>query len=216
MKKVIMTLLFVVGLFVFSSEVNAANKLYFTKSGDRLYYDSGKIDDNTFINHQDMVPGKTYKDELIIENGTKTDYTLYFKIKEREQSNELNEFLDHIEMKIYLDDKLIYQGLAKGLDYTKDGINLQEALKLGEFKSNEEHKMVVETTLELEYSDTTERDGSWIDWQFYAEYKDELIEIEENPNTVDRIKTAFIIFTISLCAIIIILALMKKKERKAQ
>ena len=216
MKKVIMSLLFVVGLFIFSSEVNAANKLYFTKSGDRLYYDSGKIDDKTFINHQDMVPGKTYKDELIIENGTKTDYTLYFKIKEREQSNELNEFLDHIEMKIYLDGKLLYEGLAKGLDYTKGGINLQEALNLGVFQSNEEHKMVVETTLELEYSDTTERDSSWIDWEFYATYQGEVIEIEKNPNTVDRIKSMVIIFIISLCAIIFIIALMKKKEHKAQ
>lgn len=215
MKKILVPLLFIVGLFVFSSEVNAANKLYFTKSGERLYYDSGKIDDETFINHQDMVPGKTYTDELIIENGTKTDYTLYFKIKERNQSEELNEFLDHIEMKIYLDGKLLYEGLVKGLDYNTNGINLQRALNLGEYKQNEKHKMVVETTLELEYSDTTERDGSWIDWEFYAVYEDEIIPIEENPYTVDPIKTIFIIFIISLFAIIMIIALMRKK-RKAE
>ena len=215
MKKVLMGLVFIVGLFIFSKDVNAANKLYFTKSGDRLYYNSGKINDETFINHQDMIPGKKYTDELIIENGTKTDYTLYFKINERDQSEELEEFLDHIEMKIYLDGKLMYEGLVKGLDYTKDGINLQRALNLGMCRPNEEHKMVVETTLELEYSDTTEREESWIDWEFYAVYEDEIIPIDKNPLTIDTIKTIFIIFIISLFAIIMIIALLKK-GRKAE
>ncbi|MDE5831082.1 MAG: hypothetical protein K2H53_05640 [Clostridia bacterium] len=209
MKKVLMGLIFIVGIFIFSSEVNASNKLYFTKSGNRLYYDSGKIDDGAFINHQDMIPGKTFTDELIIENGTKTDYTLYFKIRERNQSEELNEFLDHIEMKIYLDGKLLYEGLVKGLDYTEEGISLQQALNLGEYKPHEEHKMVVETTLELEYSDTTERAGSWIDWQFYAVYEDEIIPIDKNPNTLDGIKTIFIMYIISLIAIIMIIVLLR-------
>lgn len=215
MKKLFNITFFAVALLIFGGKVSAANRLYFTNNGDRLYYDNEKIDDETFMNHQDMLPGKTYTDELIIENGTDTEYVLYFKVKERDQSEELSEFLDHIEMKIYLDDELIYEGYVKGKDYTEEGINLQDAVKLGDaaYKKGEEHKLVVETMLEYDYNDTTERDVSLIDWQFIAEYEEELIPIL--PNTGDNIITTVIISVVSIMALVFILiVLFRRKESK--
>lgn len=215
MKKLFNITFFAVALLIFGGRVSAANRLYFTNNGDRLYYDNEKIDDETFMNHQDMLPGKTYTDELIIENGTDTEYVLYFKVKERDQSEELSEFLDHIEMKIYLDDELIYEGYVKGKDYTEEGINLQDAVKLGDaaYKKGEEHKLVVETMLEYDYNDTTERDVSLIDWQFIAEYEEELIPIL--PNTGDNIITTVIISVVSIMALVFILiVLFRRKESK--
>lgn len=215
MKKIISILALVVGLTMFGTEVKATSELYFTNNGDRLYYDSKKLEDETFLNHQDMIPGRTYKDELIIKNGTTVDYMLYFTVKEVEQSKESKEFLDHIEMKIYIDDRLIYEGYVKGLDYLENGINLQNALKIGEYKPNEEHKMTVETTLDLEYDDITEKDASWIHWEFYAVYEEEVIPIEKNPNTYDNINKLFVIFVISLILIVAIVIIMYKRGRKA-
>ena len=52
------------------------------------------------MKHIDMTPGENFTDELYIENGTNTKYTLYFKVVPREQSAEANELLDNILMRI--------------------------------------------------------------------------------------------------------------------
>ena len=78
--------IFVVLCFTIPVEATSS-RLYFTESGDRLYYD-GELVDDTFMYHTDMVPGSNFSDELIIENGTGTTYTLYFKVVPREQSEE--------------------------------------------------------------------------------------------------------------------------------
>ena len=45
-------------------------------------HESSYIDEDVFMKHVDMAPGASYTDELLIENGTNTKYTLYFKTKE--------------------------------------------------------------------------------------------------------------------------------------
>ena len=83
MKKIVLFISF----FVFSilSVQAKENKLYFTEENDRLYYESKLIDEDVFMKHIDMTPGENFTDELLIENGTNTKYTLYFKIVPREQ-----------------------------------------------------------------------------------------------------------------------------------
>ena len=169
MKKV----LFILLLLLFITPVYAEeNKLYFTESDDRIYYKSSLLDENVFMKHLDMVPGKTFTDELIIENGTNTNYTLYFKVVPRSQSDKASLLLENIIMKISIDGKIIYNGKATGLDYSNNGINLQEAILLGDFVPSKESHMVVETMLSTEYNDTNNNELSYIDWAFYAQYDD--------------------------------------------
>ena len=164
------------------------NKLYFTEENNRLYYESKLIDENIFMKHVDMTPGESFTDELIIENGTNTKYTLYFKIVPREQSAEADELLDNIMMKIKLDDNVIYEGKATGLDYTEQGIDLQKAILLGEFTPSKNSKMVVETKLSENYDNTEFSDFSYIDWSFYAQYDDSEppVEIIASPDTMEN------------------------------
>ena len=162
------------------------NKLYFTEENNRLYYESKLIDENIFMKHVDMTPGESFTDKLIIENGTNTKYTLYFKIVPREQSAEADELLDNIMMKIKLDDNVIYEGKATGLDYTEQGIDLQKAILLGNFAPSKNSKMVVETKLSENYDNTEFNDFSYIDWSFYAQYDDSEppVEIIASPDTM--------------------------------
>lgn len=161
-----------------------SSRLYFTESEDCLYYD-GELLDDTFMYHTDMVPGSNFSDELIIENGTGTTYTLYFKVVPREQSEEANELLENITMRILLDGKVIYEGRASGLDYTGDGINLQNAVCLGEFTPSMVSQMIVETSLSTDYDNTSNREFSYIDWEFYGQYEDrDPSEIVDVPNTM--------------------------------
>ena len=145
------------------------NKLYFTEKDNRIYYESSLLDENVFMKHTDMTPGNLFRDELLIENGTNTKYTLYFKVVPREQSEEADKLLESINMKIFLDDSLIYEGKSTGLD---SSINLQNAVMLGEFIPSKESKLVVETSLSEDYDNTDFNELSYIDWEFYAQYDD--------------------------------------------
>ena len=212
MKKFIL----LISLFVFGiiSVQAKENKLYFTEDNNRLYYDSKLIDENVFMKHIDMTPGENFTDELYIENGTNTKYTLYFKVVPREQSAEANELLDNIVMRIKLDDKIIYEGKATGLDYTNQGINLQNAILLGEFTPSKNSKMVVETKLSENYDNTEFSDFSYIDWSFYAQYDDSEppVEIIVSPDTM---KNSFpFAFVFSVIIILIGLGIVKSAYKK--
>lgn len=190
------------------------NKLYFTEENNRLYYESKLIDENIFMKHVDMTPGESFTDELIIENGTNTKYTLYFKIVPREQSAEADELLDNIMMKIKLDDNVIYEGKATGLDYTEQGIDLQMAILLGNFAPSRNSKMVVETKLSENYDNTEFNDFSYIDWSFYAQYDDSEppVEIIASPDTM---KNSFpFAFVFSVIIILIGFGIIKSAYKK--
>ena len=190
------------------------NKLYFTEENNRLYYESKLIDENIFMKHVDMTPGESFTDKLIIENGTNTKYTLYFKIVPREQSAEADELLDNIMMKIKLDDNVIYEGKATGLDYTEQGIDLQKAILLGNFAPSKNSKMVVETKLSENYDNTEFNDFSYIDWSFYAQYDDSEppVEIIASPNTM---KNSFpFAFVFSVIIILIGFGIIKSAYKK--
>ena len=192
------------------------NKLYFTEENNRLYYESKLIDEDIFMKHIDMTPGESFTDELLIENGTNTKYTLYFKIVPREQSAEADELLENIIMKIKLDEEIIYEGKATGLDYTEQGIDLQKAILLGDFTPSKNSKMVVETKLSENYDNTELNEFSYIDWSFYAQYDDSKppVEIIVSPNTMRNSFPYTIVFSaiIILIGIGIVKSAYKKKN----
>ncbi len=189
MKKI---LLLIGILFISISNVYAKdNRLYFIEDNDKLYYDSKSFDEELFMNHIDMLPGEIYTDELILENSSKKTYTLYFKIKERQQSEEADSFLNYIDMNIYLDNELIYSGNIKGNNY--EDVNLKNAIKLLDIKPNQISNMKVETYLDTSYDNYNNTTNSYIDFEFYSQYdKDEVI-VEKNevqliqPKTGDNI-----------------------------
>lgn len=212
-----------IGIFMLLVTANVSakqNKIYFTNSGDRLYYDTQSFDENVFLQHLDMIPGSSYTDTLKIENHTKYTYKLYMKIKEVEgQSEEAEELLDNIKMKIYHDGALIYDGYAKGLDYNESGTNLQNAIYIGEYKPDKESKLLVDTELRTTYSNTENQEYSYIDWEFYAEYEELVIPI--NPDTGGEIfnqnnviRNIVITLTFILLLILVVLLFIEKNKQE--
>ena len=174
-------------------------KLYFIEKDNRIVYEKDE-EDNTFMQHLDMLPGSNYVDELEIENGTKNSYTLYLKVEDVNQSLDAQELLDNINMKLYLDNVLIYDGKAKGLDYRNQGINLQDAVLLKEFKSNDKSLLKVETKLSEEYSNKNNTDLSKVNWVFYAQYEN------REPGVIDGVpKTAKNNYPILIIGLIVLL-----------
>lgn len=201
MKKI---LLAIFTLFIGIGFVQAANILEFNENDGKLYYDTDALNKDAFMVHTDMVPGKGYEDILTIENNSNNTYKLYMKAIEREQSELADELLDNIIMKVYLDDELIYDGKARGLDYSNSGVNLQDSIYIGEYDPSKVQELRVETMLDSSYDNINNSDLSYIDWEFYASFGEEVLPI--NPNTGDYKITYFI--KISICCLFIILLIL--------
>lgn len=211
MKKLILLIMITVLTVINVNALN--NKLYFTEKDDRLYYDSDSFDKSIFMEHYDMVPGKVYVDELTIENKTNTTYNLYLKVVNVEQDELADELIDNIEMQVYLDDVLIYDGYARGLDYTDLGVDLQNAILIGEYAKNKESKLVVHTKLSEDYSNINNDSVGKIEWEFYASYEKNTIPIL--PETVDNISKYIILLAGSaLMLVFLIIFVLNRKNKK--
>ena len=199
------------------------NKLSISSSDNKLYYDSKLLDTNTFMKHLDMIPGSTFTDNLIIENETKFNFNLYLKINNRNN----NELLDYMTMKIYLDDKLVYDGdmIGSGLFYENDALN--NSFLVGNFSANQLSNLRVVTNLSTDYSNINNNDSLIIDWKFYAETKDDInkkddieeetiIEIIPAPITginIDKLPIIIISCGLCLAGCILIIILIKKRNK---
>lgn len=220
MKKVIFALvLFMISLSVVSA---ADNKLYLTEKDNKIYYDTNLYDENQFMRHIDMVPGGSYLDELVIENGAPFDLTLYLKIIEEQQNEQADELLDNIFMKVYLDNNLIYDGKVKGLDYKLQGVNLQDSILLKKFNTGDKAKIKVELYLSKEYSNKSYNDYSHLKWRFIAQFdkskvKDADVVVEVVPAPITGINKNYIpiiISSIGLCTLGCIIIILLKKKKK--
>lgn len=142
-------------------------KVYFTESNGRIFYEDF---DNTFMNHSDIIPGKEYTDYLDIENDTSIEYGLYVKFKNTNNSADANDLFDNINMKIYVDDVLVYDGSSRGI--VEDNSNLSNPVGLVTLEPNSVHQLKVKTKLLESYSNIDYSEYSYINWVFYAEYSD--------------------------------------------
>ena len=198
MKKIKILILFLI--CIISINVYAtSNKLYFSEKDGRLYYDSDLLD-NTFMYHTDMVPGSSYTDKLLIENGTDTEYDLYLKIKDSED----NDLLDQISMEILLNGKVIYTGTARGKESYEDE-SMSGAIFIGRYKAKEKGELIVNTSLSKDY-DNKNGDEEKVSWEFYGNYEPII------PSTGDNINIYLWIAILSIFGIIGINFLRKNVE----
>jgi hypothetical protein len=156
-------------LFIVAPVSAADNTVYIREADGKVVYEASDGFNERFMFHEDMVPGgDAYTDYLTIENGTSNSYDIFFKITAENNSIKASNLIEHIEMKVYIDDVLFYDGKARGLDYRAQGVNLTDAVKIKNFASGESVHMKVETRLDSTYEDINNPDTSKTQWHFYA------------------------------------------------
>lgn len=144
--------------------------LYFEEINGNMQFTPIKSDgQNRFMSISNMIPGEQYADALSIENRSKEDYELYMQVVPRaNQSQMMEELLELIQMKVYLEDKIIYDGTASGIEYQNANNNLQRAVLLGKYASGKQNQIRVELKLSenasMEYCELLTK----IDWKFMA------------------------------------------------
>lgn len=221
MKKLVVSLL--MGLLIaapaFAVEENTVTII---ESNGQIVYNAADGFDERFMVHEGMVPGgETYTDYLTIKNDTSKGYEVYFKITSDNNSAKASNLIDHIEMKIYIDDTLFYDGKARGLDYRSQGVDLTDAVQIQFFNPGQSVRMKIESYLDTAYSDIDNPDTSRTRWHFYVTGEtepdpDDPIEPEEvipNPHTEDNFSPFFIVLLGTSLAFLIILTL---RERSAK
>ena len=152
-------------------------KLYFQEQNGEMVWNNKKgSNGNWFMSFTNMVPGESYQDRLLIENGSKKTYDLYFQVVPLGQSKLKDELLEKIAMSITQDGKQIYKGNAIGESGT---IDLQNFIFLGKYTASNESEIVVNLTLDgsigLEYQELLTE----IDWRFVV--KEELDSNKDTP-----------------------------------
>lgn len=160
--------------------------LSFREKDGRFEY---SLNQNRFMNFQDMQVGRQYEDSLLIRNLSQDQtFQLYLQILPRKQSSLSNTMLENISMQVYYGSDLLYDGKATGIDYSNDGINLQNQILLGSYSPLESKEIHVKVLLDKEissqsyaikeyqtngqiiHSKTYEDVMSQIDWKFVMMY----------------------------------------------
>lgn len=191
-------------------------KLYFEKQDGEMVWNTDKgTGENWFMSFTNMVPGESYQDKLLIENGSSKTYDLYFQIIPLEQEQLKNELLEKIEMTITQDGKQIYKGNATGQPGT---IDLQNILPLGTYTPDRESEVVVDLTLDgtlgLEYCELLTQ----IDWKFMVQEKKGAPVIEVKPpktGDVNHVRT-WILLMISAITVVGLMEGFVRKKKKYQ
>ena len=216
MKKIFVALLasIIIATPVFAEE---KNRVYVYEKDEKIYYDSKQFDDR-FMVHENMVPGDSYSDELVVENGTSYEHDIYFKIAlDEANAKGATDLLDYIGMKIYVNGKLLYDGKAKGKDYRNEGVDLTDAVFIKRFAPHEEVSMRVETHFDEDYEDFANQDTARTYWHFYLSDQPEK-PVEINPRTNDDFSPwYFVVFGACGAALVVVVVfeiVQKKKDKK--
>lgn len=205
---------FILAIFIVSIlAVNAEeNKITITEKGDKLYYQSATSSSDFFFNEKAMLPGEVYQKDLLIDNSTKEDYSLFLKIDPQDENASL---LDYIDLKIATENgEVLYEGKMRGFVSNNDTEALQGTLPLGDFKSKSKSNLKFSVKLSSDYSNTIGEETT-VDWTFYAKQGDEVKEIIENPKTWSQgngFSTSTILMIILAIGLIVFIKIVKPKS----
>ena len=226
MKKILVALL--ASIFIAAPVFAEENVVSIVNEDGKIVYNAADGFDERFMYHEGIVPGgETYTDYLTVRNDTSSNFIVYFKITTEGNTVKANELIDYINMKIYIDDAIFYDGKARGLDYRSQGVNLTDAVEIREFAAGDAVTMKIETSLDASYEDINNHDTSKTHWHFFILGDDvpepdpedpvEPEEVPPNPHTGDNHFPIFItllIFSVTLLVILVIAELISKSKQR--
>ena len=145
-----------------------------------VYYDMNNNNTNVFMNHKNMLPGEIYTGEIIIKSTCSKELSLYFDFKMKKQNDLEEELLNNINMKVYINEVLQYDGVAKASLYIdNEDIKEEDLIYLGTYNKSSQSRIRVETSLKDEY-EVKDTDIAKTELNFYIKSGNDVVSI---PNT---------------------------------
>lgn len=172
MKKLYICLGFVLSVFIlcFMTKVEASEVkgFYFSAEDGKLVWKPVKEGENFFLNIKNMVPGGEYSETMTIENKSKKTFDLFLKAIPKQNSEKQKRLLELMEMKVYNNNSLIYDGNLSGKKYDNSISDLTSSLSLGRFDFGKQTEVIFNLKLNeatgIVYSDLM----TGIDWEIKA------------------------------------------------
>ncbi|MEG1981938.1 MAG: hypothetical protein RR073_05485, partial [Clostridia bacterium] len=129
---------------------NEISKLTFEEKNGNVYFQSNYQEDvDKLLMLKEMEPGKTYQNELEIENNANKNYELFLQIILEDPSNpDAVYLLSKINIKMYYNEKLLFDGTADGLTKSNQSLHLNEMSKLGTLAKKQKAMIKIESTLD--------------------------------------------------------------------
>lgn len=129
-------------------ESDLTKRLSFERSAGQFVYtpyrdQTGAEEGNWFMSFTDMVPGGIYRDKLQIENNSGRDFRVYMQALPRTQDNLRDELLNLIQMTVWHNGKVLYQGNASGSSLVTDE-GLQQVVYLGRYDARSSGEITVQ------------------------------------------------------------------------
>lgn len=177
--------------YAVSGQDHDVKQLSFEKKNGQMTWSSKRESgENWFMSFTDMIPGVKYTDRLNISNKSGKTYDLYMQFLPKEQSEKLDELLEHITMRVTFQGKTLYEGTAAGKAYQNGSVDLRDVIKLCRLnpKDAAELKVFLQLDPELtaEYADLLTK----IDCRFMVTEINKPLQPVHSPKTGDMVPIA--------------------------
>lgn len=171
---------------------------------------------NFFHNIKRAMPGDVYQDEILLSNTTDTEAEIFFRTEVAAQTSEQINLLEQIELKISMEQKVLYDGNL----YSE---KLEKEISLGIYQPGESGKLSFEIYVPKELkNDFALRDAN-VKWIFSVYEDDKDVEESDSDYSVQKksVKTGdstpialLMILAAVACAVAVVVICWKKKVKK--
>lgn len=223
MKIIKILLLFVIS-FGFVLSVSAREKTFsLIEYKDSIYYDGRYLKEENFKKEMDFIKDKKYQDTFLIQNDTKKDREIFLLLENISADGSYNDIMEYCHLTVSLDDKIIYDGSASGMDYTTSKGELYDFVSLGKIEKKEIKKLVIELVLSSDYPNLSQNKFAYVTPSFYLQDEDKsfvLIE-EATPQMIYNFLSVWIFCGVCVFVALFVLSIfyirkhpLKKKEKE--
>ena len=205
MKKVL--LFIIVTLMIIPVSCLAITNVSYSGNSHTFIYDkSGNEVNNLFDNFNDVMPGDTIEENIVINNPKSNNVKIKLYLKSLGTSSSTNEFLSKLRLNVKLNKKTILFDSNANLP-----AQLEDYVYLGEIYSGGKIDLDLILEVPIELDNSYQNMSGDINWEF----KIEELPVESTdpvPNTLDNIYINIGLLIISIIVIIIIIKTYKKKK----
>ena len=219
MKKIIVLLF----LLFCTIPVFAEDKVLILEEVKNHYYYDRHSSIDLFQQEIKMNELKPFVSELEIQNNSDLNKEVFLLFESKGQDGSYNDLMAYLDLKITLDDKVVYEGSGEPLDYSPNSNDLHDYISIGKLNGKSTSHLKIEMNVSEEYTSVSDNSFAYVMYSFYQKEKKEYIEIEElTPDMLYNFLDVWVFCGVCVLFAVLILSLVvyriktryKKKEKK--
>jgi len=132
-----------------------------------FYYDERRIKEEDFTEEMSLVGDKKYEETFIIRNDSSHKKEVFLALESMAEDGSYNDIMEYCSLKVFLDDKVLYDGSASIMDYVQEREKLQEFVSLGKLDKKSIQELKILLTLTGDYQAKSKNKFAYVTASFY-------------------------------------------------